>query len=416
MADVGSNNLPKSLNDCLLCPEFALLGAGKESEPGSSDDDIAALVSAALVPGLWLKIRQGRIETIAREPDADLPHYRLPGILAPALIDTQVNGGGGVLINHQPTAAGINTLTQTHGLYGTGALLPTVISDNLAVMSQALEGAIAARQGGDDAVVGIHFEGPHLSLAKKGCHSPALIRPIGEAEFALYAEAVSSLGCCMVTLAPEAVSPNDVARLVALGVRVSLGHSNADVATVEASLAAGASGFTHLFNGMSGLQGREPGMVGAALASPDAYCGIILDGEHVHATSANLAWRLKGTRRLMLVTDAMSPTGTREVSFEFFGGRVHRDGMVLRDEHGSLAGSVLTMTAAVRQACAMLGVSAAEALWMATATPAAFLGLKDRGRLAPNCRADFVLLDDALYQLGRWQAGQLVAGKEPILE
>lgn len=416
MADFDGNNLPESLNDCWLCPEFALLGADYGPEFCSTGDAVAALVSAALMPGLWLKIRQGRIEAIACEPDADLPHYRLPGILAPALVDTQVNGGGGVLINHQPTAAGINRLTQTHGQHGTGALLPTVISDNVAVMRQALDGAIAARQGGDEAVVGIHFEGPHLSLAKKGCHSPALIRPIGEAEFVLYAQAVSALGCCMVTLAPEAVSPNDIARLVALGVRVSLGHSNADVATVEASLAAGASGFTHLFNGMSGLQGREPGMVGAALTSPDAYCGIILDGEHVHATSATLAWRLKGSERLMLVTDAMSPTGTREESFDFFGGKVHRDGMVLRDEHGSLAGSVLTMTAAVRQACAMLGVSAAEALWMATATPAAFLGLKDRGRLAPNCRADFVLLNNALYQQGRWQAGQLVASQEPSLE
>lgn len=411
MADVGSNCLPENLNDCWLNPEFALVGADDAPEFG-----VAGNAIAALVPDVWLKIRQGHIETISRRPDADLPQYRLPGILAPALVDTQVNGGGGVLINHQPTAAGINTLTQTHGRYGTGALLPTVISDNLAVMKQALDGAIAARQGGDAAVVGIHFEGPHLSLAKKGCHSPALIRPIGEAEMTLYADAVAALGCCMVTLAPETVEPADIARLVALGVRVSLGHSNADVATVEASLAAGASGFTHLFNGMSALQGREPGMVGAALACPEAYCGIILDEEHVHATSATLAWRLKGTRRLMLVTDAMSPTGTREESFEFFGGKVHRDGMVLRDEQGSLAGSVLTMTAAVRQACAMLGVSAAEALWMATATPAAFLGLKDIGRLAPGNRADLLLLDDALYQLGRWQAGQLVAGQEPPLD
>ncbi|GAB1110946.1 MAG: N-acetylglucosamine-6-phosphate deacetylase [Shewanella algae] len=361
---------------------------------------------------VWLRIVDGRIHTIAKAPKEGEAATHYAGLLVPGFVDTQVNGGGGCMFNRQPSVETLKLMLDAHGRFGTTSMLPTLISDDIRVMQAALAAAISAKEAGLDGIAGIHFEGPHLSLERKGCHSEARLRELGDIELALYAEAVSQLGVCVVTLAPERVGPEDVRRLVALGVRVSLGHSNANAETVMAALDAGASGFTHLYNGMSQLESRSPGMVGTALSDPRAFCGIILDGHHLHPVSATLAWRAKGSRRLMLVTDAMSPVGSEEQEFAFFGGKVVRRGTELRDLNGSLAGSVLEMTTAVRYAVKVLGIPLEQAVAMASSTPAAFAGLNDRGMLAEGMRADLLLLDDALYQSKRWQGGRLAAGAE----
>ncbi|QSX38447.1 N-acetylglucosamine-6-phosphate deacetylase [Shewanella sedimentimangrovi] len=380
-----------------LCPARALLGENMDE-----------------VSRPWLRLANGKITQIATSaPDSAEPVFECDGLLVPALIDTQVNGGGGILFNHSPTAETLGTMLDAHGRYGTATLLPTVISDDVAVMSAALDAAIEARRLGFDGVAGIHFEGPHLSVTKRGCHSVGKLRPLGESELALYGRAVRELGACLVTLAPERVEPSDIRDLVALGVKVSLGHSDCDFATAMQAINAGARGFTHLFNGMSGLTSREPGMLGAALYSAQSCSGIILDGEHVHPASAMLAWRLKGRRGLMLVTDAMSTVGTDTTEFAFFGGKVVRRGNALRDSNGSLAGSLLTMTGALRYACQTMGIAVADAVAMATHTPAQFMGFEDRGALVPGARADLLLLDDKLFQCARWQSGVVVAGAEP---
>lgn len=344
--------------------------------------------------------------------DPATPCYSFAGTLTPALIDTQVNGGGGVLFNQQPTVAALATITDTHGRFGSGALLPTVISDDIGPMADALQAVIDARHQGNGMLVGIHFEGPHLGSDKRGCHSEVKLRALGEDEFNLYLKAKDELGCCLVTLAPERVDAADIRRLTEAGILVSLGHSNASFAKASAAITAGASGFTHLFNGMSGIAGREPGMVGAALLHDTVYAGIIFDGEHLHPASAQLAFRQLG-RRLMLVTDAMGPAGTEDTEFDFFGGKVRRHGMALKDEAGSLAGSVLTMTGALRYAVQTLGIGVADALAMASSSPTAFLGLSDRGHISVGARADLLALDSGLHQLHRWQGGRLVAGAEP---
>lgn len=326
--------------------------------------------------------------------------------LVPGFIDVQVNGGGGALFNTAPTLETLRTMVKAHAGFGSTALLPTVITDSVAVMQQAADviaSAIASKLPG---VLGVHFEGPHLSVPKKGVHPVAHIRPLSEQELAIYAR--TDLGVKMVTVAPENISSAQIAQLVAMNVIVCLGHSNADGATVDAAIAAGATGFTHLYNAMSPLTSREPGMVGVALASLDTWCGIIFDGHHVHPTAAKLALAAKPRGKLIIVTDAMSPVGTTDTEFAFFDGKVTRTGNKLTAESGQLAGSVLDMAGAVQYAVTELGVEQGEALRMASLYPAEFIGLASTmGRIAPGYRADLVLLDDAGVTQHCWIGGQL---------
>lgn len=354
---------------------------------------------------VWLRIEDGRISAVESTPQTDLPHYVLPsGWLCPGFIDVQVNGGGGVLFNSAPTVSALTQISQAHRRFGSTALLPTVITSELAVMQQAADAVASAIAANTPGIIGIHFEGPHLSVAKRGCHPPAQLRPLSDAELALYCR--RDIGVRMVTLAPETVPAAQIRQLCEAGVIVSLGHSNAAAAQVTTALDAGASGFTHLFNGMSGLTAREPGMTGIALSERNAYCGIILDGEHLHPASARLAWLAKGSARLVLVTDAMAPVGTTQNRFAFTGGWVQRDGLKLTNESGSLAGSVLDMQSAVNYACQQLGIALTDALQMASQTPAHWLGLSDRGVIAVGARADLLWLDTAVTpdpQQTRWQ-------------
>ncbi|TXH94543.1 MAG: N-acetylglucosamine-6-phosphate deacetylase [Rheinheimera sp.] len=326
-----------------------------------------------------------RIEPCAAAECTDLT-------LAPGFIDVQVNGGGGALFNTAPTIDSLRTMLKAHAGFGTTAMLPTVITDSVETMQTCADAIAVAITAGEPGILGVHFEGPHLSVPKRGVHPTEHIRGLSAEELALYGR--TDLGIKLVTVAPENVTPEQIRQLVALDVIVCLGHSNADGATVEAALAAGATGFTHLYNAMSPLTSREPGMVGVALADRNSWCGIIFDGHHVHPVAAKLALAAKPRGKMLIVTDAMSPVGTNATEFPFFTGKVTRDGNKLTNDAGSLAGSVLDMAGAVQYAVTELGVEQGEALRMAALYPAEFLGIADHaGRIAAGYRADFVLLD-----------------------
>lgn len=333
---------------------------------------------------------------------------RYPGTLVPGFIDVQVNGGGGALFNTSPTVACIETIGKAHARFGTTGFLPTLITDDVQVMAKAADAVASAVAQKSAGVLGVHFEGPHLSVPKKGVHLQGFIREITEAELAIFCR--QDLGIRVVTLAPENVSPEVIRLLVESGVKVCLGHSNADYDTVVAALAAGATGFTHLYNAMSPLGSREPGVVGAAIESETAWCGLIVDGHHVHPAAARVALRAKPRGKVMLVTDAMPPVGMDdETSFELFGTQVLRVGDRLNAVTGELAGCVLDMATAVENCVKMLGLPLGEALRMASLYPAEFLGIAESvGRLVVGQRADLVLLDNQHKVLANYIAGNAV--------
>ncbi|WP_338592165.1 N-acetylglucosamine-6-phosphate deacetylase [Shewanella khirikhana] len=349
-------------------------------------------------------------QVLALDTVAGSAEVKLQGTLVPGFIDVQVNGGGGVLFNDTPTVAAIEAIGAAHARFGTTGYLPTLITDGVETMARAADAAAAAIAKGSTGVLGVHFEGPHLSVPKKGVHPESHIRRIGDRELEVFAR--QDLGLKVVTLAPENVSPEVIRALVETGVKVCLGHSNADYATTVAALEAGASGFTHLYNAMSALTSREPGVVGAAIDSDDAWCGLIVDGHHVHSAAARIAIKAKPRGKVMLVTDAMPPVGMDEnASFELFGIQVVRQGDKLNALTGELAGCVLDMAGAVQNTVDMLGLPQAEAIRMASLYPAAFLGIDNRvGTLAVGKQADMVLLDDNGRCRGTWIDGKQVFG------
>lgn len=329
---------------------------------------------------------------------------QIQGLMAPGLIDVQVNGGGGVLLNVAPSIKTLEVMFKAHAQYGTTAMLPTLITDNVAVMESTADVIRAAMADEVPGIIGVHFEGPHLSVPKKGVHNAGFIRPVTDREMAIFCR--QDLGQVIVTLAPETVSPEDIAQMVEAGVHVCLGHSNADFATVTKALEAGASGFTHLFNAMSAFQSREPGMVGAALLDDNSWCGLIVDGHHVHYDSAKLAIKAKQTGKIMLVTDAMSPVGSDEDCFELLGTTVLRNGDRLNATTGELAGSCLDMASAVKNTVEKLQLPLEEALRMASLYPAQFLHVdKSLGHLKVGATADFVIFDDDLNVTQTWVNG-----------
>jgi N-acetylglucosamine-6-phosphate deacetylase len=325
------------------------------------------------------------------------------GLLVPGFIDVQVNGGGGVLFNDRPTVDGIAAIAAAHRAFGTTGLLPTLISDELDVIARAIAAVDRAIVQGVPGVLGIHIEGPFLNAAKRGIHDSGTFRTLDDEAIAL----LTSLrrGVTMVTLAPELAPPGAIAALARRGAIVMAGHSLADHDSLAAAQADGLRGVTHLFNAMTQMEGRAPGMVGATL-DRRLYAGAILDGHHVHPASLRVAHRCLGPDRMLLVTDAMPTVGWDGDGFTVGGTQVFaRDG-ALRSADGTLAGSNLDMAAAVRNAVAMLGVPIAEACTMASSTPAALLGLCGaHGALAPGLAADIVHLDADLRVTGSWIAG-----------
>ncbi len=360
-------------------------------------------------------------EVAAVLPEAQLPagavRQRLEGgLLAPGFIDLQVNGGGGVLFNDAPSAESIAAIGAAHRRFGTTGFLPTLISDRREAMAAAAEAVRQARAdpAEDGArVLGLHLEGPFLNPLRRGVHDPAQVRPptADDIAFLECLAADPALGRLLVTLAPEIVPPGTIARLSRAGAIVAAGHSAATFDQIGAALAEGLAGFTHLFNAMTPLGSREPGVVGAALTDLASWCGVIADGYHVHPASLRLAIAAKPRGRVVLVTDAMPPVGAAEPAFRLYGQPIGVTAGRCTTADGTLAGSALDMAAAVRNAVAWLGVTLEDALHMASTGPAAVLGLgTGLGRIAPGAVADLVWLDHAGQVGGTWVAGRSVAG------
>jgi N-acetylglucosamine-6-phosphate deacetylase len=373
---------------------------------------ITALVGARiLTPAGWLDHAALLIDG-GRIVDA-VPLTALPsdvkvetldgGMLVPGFIDTQVNGGGGVLFNDAPTVETLKTMAAAHRRFGTTAMLPTLISDDLDKVATAIAAVDDAIVAGISGIVGIHLEGPFLNAGKKGIHDADKFRVLDAAAINL----LSSLkhGKTLVTLAPELASETAIRALTQGGVIVSAGHTLATFKDMTRARAEGLTGVTHLFNAMSQMEGRNPGVVGAAL-STDVYAGIIVDGHHVHAASLRAAYAAKGKDRLMLVTDAMSTVGGTKDHFTLGGVRIEAKDGALRGPDGTLAGSAISMIDAVRNAVAMMGVDFAAAISMASTTPAAFLGLShSHGALSAGMRADIAHLSDDLQIRRTWIGG-----------
>jgi len=336
----------------------------------------------------------------------DLPRHDLAGaILAPGLIDIQVNGGGGILFNDTSSVEGIRAIGAAHARTGTTGFLPTLISADQATMARALEAVDAAIEAGVPGVLGIHVEGPFLNRARKGIHKESELRQLDEEALSLLTK--PRRGCVLVTLAPEVASSDDIRALADAGVLVCAGHTDADYATVVRGLEAGIRGFTHLFNAMSQLTGRNPGAVGAALDDKNSWCGIIADGHHVHPASLRIALAAKGLEKLILVTDAMPSVGATQKSFRLQGRDIAVTDGVCRSADGTLAGSDLDMISAVRGSMTMMDLSLPQATLMASRNAAEFLRLSDRtGAIAPGRRADFIVLSAQHQVLETWIGGQ----------
>ena len=292
-----------------------------------------------------------------------LPH----GILAPGLVDLQVNGGGGVMFNDAPTPATLRTMITAHRSLGTSAMLPTLITDTPDVTHAAIAAGIAMPD-----LLGLHLEGPHLSVVRKGAHAAALIRTMTEDDLITLCVAAQKLRNLMVTVAAETVSPDQIARLTAAGVIVSLGHSNADFDTCAAAFAAGARCTTHLYNAMSGLGHRAPGLVGATLDGAGA-AGLIADGIHVHPAALRAAVRAKVHGALFLVSDAMAVAGTDQNAFTLNGRHIKRQSGRLTLADGTLAGADLSLPQAIALMVNNGGVTPEVAIAMATSAPATVL-------------------------------------------
>ena len=326
------------------------------------------------------------------------------GYLVPGFIDAQVNGGGGVLFNNDTSVDAINAIGRAHRRFGTTGFLPTLISDDAAVMQRAITATRDAIEQGVPGVLGIHLEGPYLAPARKGTHDDAKFRVPDAAEIAM----ATSLdnGISLLTLAPERVPAAAIRAMVERGSIVTAGHTAGSYDEIRAGIDAGISGFTHLYNAMTPLQGREPGAVGAALEDDACWCGVIVDGVHVHPASLRVALKAKPRGRVFLVTDAMPMVGGDDPSFDLYGETITAIDGVVRNAAGALAGSALDMASAVRNSVHLLGLPLDEACRMAAQYPAEFLGIGgSHGRIAPGYRADLVLLDGEVCVQRSWIGG-----------
>ena len=389
-------------------------------DPSSRNPQERSLILAArlfdgedLLDARAIEIADGRIAAV-HEPGlrpSGLKELTLPqdAVLAPGFIDLQVNGGGGVLLNDAPTADAIRRIAAAHRAFGTTGLLPTLITDapeRMRALALAAPEALAV-----PGVLGFHLEGPFINPARPGIHDPRFIRR-PEADDLVLLERFGKFGRSLVTLAPELWSAPDLRRLAASGLTLCAGHSEAGADRMREAAAAGITGVTHLFNAMSQIGPREPGLVGAALGLDKLRAGIICDGVHVDPLNLALAFRAMGPDRLMLVTDAMALAASERDGFLLQGRPITLSEGRLTGPDGTLAGAHLTMIEAVRNARAMMGASLEEALAMASRTPARFLGLgASHGRIAPGFAADLVAIDPDARRVhgtaiaGQWQNG-----------
>jgi N-acetylglucosamine-6-phosphate deacetylase len=352
-------------------------------------------------------IRDGQIVAIgpANEVSPSWPKTQMPAgsFLAPGFIDLQVNGGGGILLNDQPTPEGMRAIAHTHRRFGTTGCLPTLITDTREKMRAAI--AAARSISGCDGVVGVHLEGPFISPRRPGVHRPDLIAQAEAGDLEDLCE-LADAGRSLVTLAPECVPAGFVRALASSGVRVSIGHSEASADVVMQAIAEGATGVTHLFNAMPPLSARAPGVIGAAFSEQQLTAGVIVDGIHVDPLAVRAAFAAKRVDRIALVTDAMPTVGTSKVQFELFGKTIRLHGGRLTTDEGTLAGAHLDMASAVRNAVTLARLPLEDALRAASLTPARFLGLdNERGTLVVGARADIVALSQNLRVINTWFEG-----------
>ena len=326
-------------------------------------------------------------------------------MLLPGFIDTQVNGGGGVLFNEAPTVETIRQIGAAHRRFGTTGFLPTLISDNVETMRAAMAAVEHALADNVPGVLGIHLEGPYLAPARKGVHDPKFFHAPGSEELAMLC--APHAGVRLMTLAPDQVASESIKSLAAAGLVLCVGHTAADYDTTKAALADGIRGFTHLFNAMTPLGSREPGVVGAALDDAQSWCGLIVDGHHVHPATLRSAIAAKPRGKMLLVTDAMPPVGADHPDFVLNGETITAKDGICQTAQGTLAGSALDMAGAVRNTVEMLGLPLDEAVRMASTYPADFLGLSDsHGRIAPGYCADLVVMDGDYRITQSWVDGK----------
>ena len=365
------------------------------------------LTDAGVEEGLTVLTGSAHIASVTRMNHAQIQAEKIDlggKLLLPGFVDTQVNGGGGALFNDRPTIDTIDEIGKVHRRFGTTAFLPTLVSDDLSVVADAIAATREAILAGVPGVLGIHIEGPFLNEDRKGVHDASKIRHLDEEAFRLLTRPTG--GKTLITLAPEKTTPQMIRRLAEAGVVVSAGHSNATYREVMAALESGLTGFTHLFNAMSQITVREPGVVGAALAHAESWCSIIVDGYHVDPVVLKLALQCKRRDRFILVTDAMPSVGADVKSFNLLGRTITAKNGVCIDEDGTLAGSDIDMATAVRNTVRLLDVDIADAARMASRYPADFLGLSQSfGRIAEGYRANLIVVDDDLTVHETWIDG-----------
>ena len=328
------------------------------------------------------------------------------GTLIPGFIDLQVNGGGGVLFTAAPTVDSLRTIGAAHRQYGTTGFLPTLITTRFDVMREAVSAVAEAIAIGTPGVLGLHIEGPFLSPERKGVHDAGKFCQLDQTGFDILTSL--QVGSTVVTLAPELTSPRMISRLVAEGVIVCGGHSGATYAQARNALAHGLSGFTHLYNAMTPLQSREPGMVGAALEDDDSWFGIIADGHHIHPAAFSVAVAAKKRGGALLVTDAMPTVGSPDTSFVLDGKTIVASQGRVTNAEGTLAGSDLNMLSAVNNAAEFARLDWFEAVRMASLYPARALGLeRELGAIRPGFRASLLALDSAHRIRASWINGAM---------
>lgn len=374
--------------------KFALRGAAifdgykihKDSALLVCDERIDAIVPSTTIPNDY--------------SITDLPG----GTLAPGLIDLQVNGGGGVLLNNAPTQETLETMARGHAKFGITRILPTVISDTPEVTIAAIHSAkkCDAQHSG---ILGLHIEGPFFSAEKAGVHRIEKLRSITESDW-LWLKKLAEFPS-ILTLAPEKVSAKDIQAITKLGIRVCAGHTNALYQDVHNAFEHGLSGFTHLFNAMRQMQGREPGVVGAALALKETWAGLIADGIHSHPASMLAAIHAKGYEKIFLVSDSMANIGSDKKTFELYGEKIEeRDGRLV-NANGNLAGSAISLLDAVKYCINELNLAPEQALAMASRIPATFMKLNSTyGCFESGYTSDICWLDEHWNIAGTWRAGQ----------
>ncbi len=367
-------------------------------------ESAAVLLEGEHVAGVVHQEEVGGVPTIALPPGT---------LLAPGFIDVQVNGGGGVLLNDNPSVAGIETIAAAHRRFGTTGLLPTLISESREAVRRAIDAVAEAIERKVPGVLGVHLEGPFINLEKRGAHAAAHVVP-PDRGFLL--RLLDFAPVRVVTLAPELEGADELMTLAAnRGVVVSAGHSDAPFEVAYEALDASVAGVTHLFNAMSAMHHREPGLPGAAFAHPRVVCGLIADGLHVHPEMVALAFRMLGPDRIHLVTDAIAATGMREGEYPLATRRTYLGGDgVPRLEDGTIAGSVLTMGEAFRNILAFTGCTVPEASRMASTSPAKLIGEgRRKGRLVAGYDADVTVLAPDLSVEAVWRGGRHAYSRTP---